>query len=56
MENITIVNFSNKLWEVKTKRLNTSKKLAKLRLENENLAKKLEENSVSKEINKSVKN
>ena len=55
-ENITNVKTLNKLIEVKTKELNTSKeKLAKLRLENENLAKKLEgENSISKEINKSI--
>ena len=55
-ENITNVKTLNKLIEVKTKELNTSKeKLAKLRLENENLAKKLEgENSTSKEINKSI--
>ena len=55
-ENITDVKTLNKLIEVKTKELNTSKeKLAKLRLENENLAKKLEgENSTSKEINKSI--
>ena len=55
-ENITNVKTLNNLIEVKTKELNTSKeKLAKLRLENENLAKKLEgENSTSKEINKSI--
>lgn len=55
-ENITNVKTLNKLIEVKTKELNISKeKLAKLRLENENLAKKLEgENSTSKEINKSI--
>ena len=55
-ENITNVKTLNKLIEVKTKELNISKeKLAKLRLENENLAKKLEgENSISKEINKSI--
>ncbi|MFR4003314.1 MAG: AAA family ATPase [Romboutsia timonensis] len=55
-ENITNLKTLNKLIEVKTKELNTSKeKLAKLRLENENLAKKLEgENSTSKEINKSI--
>ena len=55
-ENITDVKTLNNLIEVKTKELNISKeKLAKLRLENENLAKKLEgENSTSKEINKSI--
>ena len=55
-ENITNVKTLNNLIEVKTKELNISKeKLAKLRLENENLAKKLEgENSTSKEINKSI--
>lgn len=55
-ENITDLKTLNNLIEVKTKELNTSKeKLAKLRLENENLAKKLEgENSTSKEINKSI--
>ena len=55
-ENITNVKTLNNLIEVKTKELNISKeKLAKLRLENENLAKKLEgENSISKEINKSI--
>lgn len=55
-ENITDLKTLNNLIEVKTKELNISKeKLAKLRLENENLAKKLEgENSTSKEINKSI--
>ena len=55
-ENITDLKTLNNLIEVKTKELNISKeKLAKLRLENENLAKKLEgENSISKEINKSI--
>lgn len=55
-ENITDFKTLNNLIEVKTKELNISKeKLAKLRLENENLAKKLEgENSTSKEINKSI--
>ena len=55
-ENITDVKTLNNLIETKTKELNISKeKLAKLRLENENLAKKLEgENSTSKEINKSI--
>lgn len=55
-ENITDVKTLNNLIETKTKELNISKeKLAKLRLENENLAKKLEgENSISKEINKSI--
>ena len=55
-ENITNLKTLNNLIEVKTKELNISKeKLAKLRLENENLAKKLEgENSTSKEINKSI--
>ena len=55
-ENITDLKTLNNLIEVKTKELNIGKeKLAKLRLENENLAKKLEgENSTSKEINKSI--
>ena len=55
-ENITDLKTLNNLIEVNTKELNISKeKLAKLRLENENLAKKLEgENSTSKEINKSI--
>lgn len=55
-ENITDLKTLNNLIEVKTKELNISKeKLAKLRLENEKLAKKLEgENSTSKEINKSI--
>ena len=55
-ETITDLKTLNNLIEVKTKELNISKeKLAKLRLENENLAKKLEgENSTSKEINKSI--
>ena len=55
-ENITDVKTLNNLIETKTKELNISKeKLAKLRLENENLVKKLEgENSISKEINKSI--
>ena len=55
-ENITDLKTLNNLIEVKTKELNIStEKLAKLRLENENLAKKLEgENSTSKEINKSI--
>ncbi|WP_290459920.1 AAA family ATPase [Romboutsia ilealis] len=55
-ENITDVKTLNNLIETKTKELNISKeKLAKLRLENEDLVKKLEgENSTSKEINKSI--
>lgn len=55
-ENITDVKTLNILIENKTNELNTSKeRLGKLRLENENLSKKLEgENSTSKEINKSI--
>lgn len=55
-ENITDVKTLNTLIETKTKELNISReRLSNLRLENENLAKKLEgENSTSKEINKSI--
>lgn len=55
-ENITDVKTLNNLIETKTKELNISReRLSNLRLENENIAKKLEgENSISKEINKSI--
>lgn len=55
-DNISDIKSLNILIENKTKELNDSKeRLAKLRLENENLSKKLEgENSTSKEINKSI--
>src|SRR5699024_5426043 len=55
-ENISDIKTLNILIQDKTRELNDSKeRLAKLRLENENLSKKLEgENSTSKEINKSI--